>query len=126
MKAHFILYVADQEASADFWRTVLDFEPSLHVPGMTEFAVGRDAILGLMPVAGIRRLLGDVLPDPGRAEGVPRAEVYLIVNDPAAFHARALRNGARELSPLLDRDWGHRAAYSLDREGHVIAFASAK
>ncbi|MHB0969832.1 MAG: VOC family protein [Thermoanaerobaculia bacterium] len=123
MKAHFILYVSDQNAAADFWRSVLDVEPSLHVPGMTEFTLGSDAVLGLMPSAGIRRLLGDAIPDPERAAGVPRAEIYLIVDDPAAFHARALEAGAREVSALSERDWGHVAAYSLDPDGHVIAFA---
>lgn len=89
---------------------------------MTEFEIG-GAVLGLMPEAGIKRLLGDGLPDPGRARGVPRAEIYLVVDDPAAYHARALAAGARELSPLTLRDWGHDVAYSLDRDGHVLAFA---
>lgn len=92
---------------------------------MTEFALPGGAVLGLMPEAGIRRLLGDVLPDPVAARGVPRAELYLVVTDPAPYHARALAAGARELSGLARRDWGHWAAYSLDPDGHVIAFAAA-
>jgi len=28
-----------------------------------------------------------------------------------------------ELSGVENRDWGHRAAYSLDPDGHVLAFA---
>lgn len=124
MKAHFILYVSDQNAAAGFWRRVLGVEPSLHVPGMTEFALGPDAVLGLMPSAGIRRLLGDAIPDPERTAGVPRAEIYLIVDDPAAYHARALAAGARELSALSMRNWGQVVAYSLDADGHVIAFAA--
>lgn len=31
--------------------------------------------------------------------------------------------GATELSPLSMRDWGDLAAYSLDPDGHVVAFA---
>lgn len=122
MTAHFILYVADQAASARFYRAVLAVEPRLDVPGMTEFALD-GAVLGLMPVAGIRRLLGDALPDPTAGAGVPRAELYLVVDDPASLHARALAAGARELAPLAARDWGHAAAYSLDPDGHVLAFA---
>jgi uncharacterized glyoxalase superfamily protein PhnB len=76
-----------------------------------------------MPEDGIRRLLGDKLPDPARASGIPRAELYLLVEDPAGHHARALATGARELSPMQARDWGHVAAYSLDPNGHVLAFA---
>ena len=30
-----------------------------------------------------------------------------------------------ELDPLRARDWGHLAAYSLDPDGHVLAFAAA-
>jgi uncharacterized glyoxalase superfamily protein PhnB len=90
---------------------------------MTEFALPGGAILGLMPEIGIRRLLGDRIPDPAGARGVPRAEVYLVVEDPASFHERALRSGAVELSPLMPRNWGHLAAYVLDPDGHVLAFA---
>lgn len=123
MKAHLIFYVADQKASAEFYARVLALKPRLDVPGMTEFGLGEEAVLGLMPAAGIKRLLGDELPDPGKAAGIPRAELYLITGDPGACHQRALENGARELSPLSMRDWGHEAAYSLDRDGHVLAFA---
>ncbi|MBI2383105.1 MAG: VOC family protein [Gammaproteobacteria bacterium] len=121
--AHFILYVADQARSTIFYKKVLGCEPRLDVPGMTEFSLPGGAVLGLMPEAGIRRLLGPSLPDPADGAGIPRAELYLLVDQPRAFHERALAGGARELSPLLDRDWGHSAAYSLDPDGHVLAFA---
>ncbi|MCB0009465.1 MAG: VOC family protein, partial [Anaerolineales bacterium] len=65
MKAtHLILYTADQAASAAFYAKVLGLAPRLDVPGMTEFALPGGAVLGLMPIAGIRRLLGAALPDP--------------------------------------------------------------
>jgi catechol 2,3-dioxygenase-like lactoylglutathione lyase family enzyme len=123
MKAHLIFYVLDQKASAKFYERVLAIKPQLDVPGMTEFRLGEDAILGLMPTAGIQRLLGAKLPDPARAAGIPRAELYLLTDDPASYHQRALDNGATELSALSPRDWGHEAAYSLDPDGHVLAFA---
>ena len=122
MIAHFILYVRDQAASARFYRAVLGVAPRLDVPGRTELELG-GAVLGLMPEAGIRRLLGDARPDPASANGVPRAELYLVVDDPASFHRRAIEAGAREISALAPRDWGHEAAYSLDPDGHVLAFA---
>jgi catechol 2,3-dioxygenase-like lactoylglutathione lyase family enzyme len=120
---HFILYVADQARSTAFYRAVLACAPSLDVPGMTEFRLGGHAVLGLMPEGGIRRLLGDAIRDPALAGGSPRCELYLRVGDPAACHARALALGARELSPLAARDWGHEAAYCADPDGHVLAFA---
>jgi catechol 2,3-dioxygenase-like lactoylglutathione lyase family enzyme len=121
--AHFILYVRDQARSRAFYAATLGSEPTLDVPGMTEFRLREGAILGLMPEAGIRRLLGAALPDPASASGIPRAELYLLVDDPAAYHARALGAGAVELDALAVRDWGHAAAYSLDPDGHVVAFA---
>ena len=76
-----------------------------------------------MPESGFKKLLGAAWPDPGEARGIPRAELYLVVPDPASYHARALEAGAQELSSLLPRDWGHDAAYSLDPDSHVVAFA---
>ena len=121
----FILYVADQGASTRFWSAALGVPPLLDVPGMTELPLPGGAILGLMPAAGIRRLLGATLPDPSEGSAFARAEIYLEVADPGAAHARALAEGASELSPLSVRDWGHEAAYSITPDGHVLAFARA-
>ena len=82
MKAYFILYVKDQETSTTFYTKALAQQPSLFVPGMTEFILGDHAVLGLMPIAGVRRLLGSAMPDPGEADGIPRAELYLLASDP--------------------------------------------
>ena len=123
IKAHLILYVRDQERSRGFYGRVLGVEPSLHVPGMTEFSLNDGCVLGLMPEKGIKRLLGASLPDPELGSGIPRAEIYLRVADPGSYHSRALAAGARELSALTPRDWGDVAAYSLDPDGHVLAFA---
>jgi catechol 2,3-dioxygenase-like lactoylglutathione lyase family enzyme len=123
--ALFILYVTDLQRSAAFYTRVLGYPPRLDVPGMVEFDLAAGAVLGLMPESGIRRLLGEVLPDPARGAGVPRAELYLLVEAAAAHHARALAAGARELSPLQLRDWGHRVAYALDPDGHVLAVAES-
>ena len=124
MKVHFILYVSDQERSAAFYSDVLGEVPSLNVPGMTEFRLKDSAVLGLMPEAGIVHLLGPAILNPALARGVPRSEIYLVVENPAAFYARAIAAGAHELSRLAPRDWGHRAAYCLDPDGHVLAFAT--
>ncbi len=122
--AFFIIYVNDQNKSAAFYSHVLNQETTLHVPGMTEFSLSDGSSLGLMPVAGIKRLLGDALPDPARTNGIPRCELYLNVDDPLAYHTRALEKGAVELSGLEERGWGDRVAYCLDPDGHVLAFAT--
>lgn len=123
MRTHFILYVSDQKASAKFYSCVLGLEPSLDVPGMTEFHLSETCVLGVMPASGVTRLLGETLPPPPAGDHAAKAELYFVVEDAGAFHARALACGARELSPLARRDWGHEAGYSLDRDGHVLAFA---
>lgn len=122
MIINFVLYVADQGRSRDFYAAALGLAPRLDVPGMTEFELAPGCVLGLMPEKGIKRLLPG-LPDPEKRGGA-RAEVYLTVPDPASCHARALAAGARELSPLESRNWGGKAAYSLDPDGHVLAFAA--
>lgn len=123
MTAHLILYVVDQAASTAFYASVLDLEPRLNVPGMTEFELGRDCVLGLMPETSAARLLNVEIVSVGNTRRLPRAELYLIVDAPSYYHRRALAAGAREISPLSERDWGHRAAYSFDPDGHVLAFA---
>ncbi|SRR5581483_3435463 len=117
-----ILYVENQERSRDFYRAVLGIDPSLDVPGMTEFQIG-DAKLGLMPNAGIKKLLGEVIPDPVQGAGIPRCELYLTVNDPMPYLERAISAGATLLSPFQSRDWGDEAVYLSDPDSHVIAIA---
>ncbi|MCE7988770.1 MAG: glyoxalase [Caldilinea sp. CFX5] len=122
-KVHFILYVRDQEASTTFYARVLDTAPALHVPGMTEFALGENVVLGLMPQQGIINLLGSAVGELGQWGKMAGAEVYLVVTDPAAYHQRALAAGAHELSGLALRNWGDEVAYSADLDGYILAFA---
>ena len=123
MKVHVILYVASQDRSTAFYRAVLGAEPSLDVPGMTEFTLSDNTVLGLMPEDGIRRLLAPKLGVPAVGRGGYRAELYLVVDDPSVCHARALAAGADELSAVQPRDWGHTAGYSRDADGYILAFA---
>ena len=123
MIVHTILYVADQSKSTEYYSHVLAMAPTLNVPGMTEFKLSDKHILGLMPEKGIKRLLGERLPDPAQANGLPRAEVYFRVDEPEIFIRRALERGMKELSAVQPRDWGDRAGYVLDPDGHVLAFA---
>ena len=120
-EAFFIFYVSDQTKSTAFYKEILADEPILDVPGITEFRLHEGGVLGLMPIDSAKRLIGEhAFPT---KSGVPKAELYLIVHDPDAHHERAIGCGAVELSPMQSRDWGHRAAYSVDPDGHVLAFA---
>ena len=123
-KNYFILYVRDQARSTAFYTEVLGIDPQLNMPGMTEFRLSAETILGLMPSAGIERLLGRAVGDAAPISGLARGELYLVVEDADSYHQRAVNAGARELSSLSPRDWGYNVAYSMDADGYVLAFAS--
>ncbi|MBL1212205.1 MAG: glyoxalase [Ignavibacteriae bacterium] len=123
LKTHIILYVEDQERSTKFYSAVLEIKPRLNVPGMTEFELGDEIILGLMPYSSAEKLLGKNFKNKNLEKPIPKTELYLITDKPNTFHKRALENGAEEISPLLKRDWGHKAAYSIDFDGNILAFA---
>ena len=77
-----------------------------------------------MPENGIKRLLGEAIEHPEKAKGIPRAELYLVVPDPEKYITRAESAGGRLLSAIEKRNWGDKAGYIADLDGHVIAFAS--
>lgn len=119
----FILYVADQAVSAKFYKKVLQLEPALDVPGMTEFILEEKVMIGLMPNDGGARLIGDTLPHPAEGKGIPRCEIYLMLKNAQDYIDRALEAGATLLSPMQERPWGDTTAYVADPDGHVLAFA---
>lgn len=118
-----ILYVADQQRSTDFYGKVLDQKPVLNVPGMTEFMLNEHTKLGLMPEQGIAKIITPHTKHPEAGNGIPRCELYLIVNDPEQALTTALNAGAKEISKAAPRDWGDTVSYCVDPDGHVIAFA---
>lgn len=122
-KAEFILYVKDQQKSAAFYKALLMQSPVLDVPGMTEFQLTHDTKLGLMPEAGIKKILKNFVPDPASGNGIPRCELYLYVDSPAEYLKRALELGAVKIDDEHPRDWGDSVAYCADPDGHILAFA---
>lgn len=125
MIKHFeiILYVSDQEKSRQFYSAVLRQVPSLDVPGMTEFILAENLKLGLMPDKGIAKIVTPVMPHPSSGNGIPRCELYLLVDDLETIFQIAIDNGAQIVSGICHRDWGDRVGYLADVDGHVIAFA---
>jgi lactoylglutathione lyase len=126
LHTEFILYVADQQASKEFYSLLLDLEPVLDVPGMTEFQLTTSVKLGLMPSDGIAKIIQDTLPHPKMADGIPRCELYLTTDQIYQFIERAEKLNAKIVSPLEDRTWGERVVYFADPDGHLIAFAESK
>ena len=118
-----ILYVADQKKSTEFYEIVLNQKPVLNVPGMTEFMLNENFKLGLMPENGIAKIICPTTKHPSLGNGIPRCEIYLIVEDPEESLENAVKSGAIEISKASIRDWGDVVSYCSDLDGHVIAFA---
>ncbi|MFA6261368.1 MAG: VOC family protein [Bacteroidia bacterium] len=119
-----ILYVKDQDKSTDFYKSILRMKPVLHVPGITEFELTQHCKLGIMPNAGIAKILQNVTPHPDLGDGIPRCELYLYVDDIQMEYENALAQEAVLISPVMDRDWGDRVCYFADPDGHILAFAT--
>lgn len=124
MICHYILFVQDQKLSKDFYVKVLGIEPHLNVPGMTEFKLSDSSILGLMPKIGMKKLLGDRVVLEENQTTSSHSELYLRVSEPDLYFSRALEAGAQEISAIELRNWGNRAGYLKDLDGHLIVFSN--
>lgn len=122
-KFEFILYVSDQQKSCDFYTTILEKEPTLNVPGMTEFIISDECKLGIMPEKNIAKIISPAVKDPSLYSGVSRCEIYLYVEDPAKKLKEAISVGAVPVNDCKDRDWGDHAGYCADADGHIVVFA---
>ena len=118
-----ILFVADLARCRDFYKSLLQIVPVTDVPGMVELELAKNFKLGLMPLEGIGRIVGEETIRPKEKDIPPRGELYLLVEDPEDVFSRALALGAKALSPVQERNWGHKAGYVSDPEGNIIAFA---
>jgi len=118
-----ILYVSDQQASTKFYTQLFRQNPDLNVPGMTEFNFFDNFRLGLMPNDGIVRILKDKIAHPSTGNGIPRCELYFLVDDIEFEYYNALECGAELISPIEERNWGDNVCYFADPDGHIIAFA---
>ncbi len=125
-QAIFIIYVNDQNRSRNFYKSVLNIEPVLDVPGMTEFKINDYTKLGIMPEEGIVKILGNEVPHPETGNGIPRCEIYLYTASPQQYVERLVASGGKLISNLELRSWGEETAYGSDPDGHIIAFAKEK
>lgn len=123
MKVEFILYVEDQHRSKEFYSKLLSISPTLDVPGMTEFLLDTNCKLGIMPSIGIQKILNNQTPNPQLGHGIPRCELYLLVDNPEEYLRIGVELGAKPVNDFQQRDWGHEVGYIADLDGHIIAFA---
>lgn len=122
-KTHIILYVQDQQRSTNLYTELLQDQPILNVPGMTEFQLSENLVLGLMPNDGIAKIITPSMPHPSTGIGIPKCELYLYVSQIDELFLSCQKLPFQLISPLLDRNWGDRAFYLADHDGHIIAFA---
>lgn len=118
-----ILYVKDQQKSTAFYSEIFRQSPHLNVPGMTTFQLSENCKLGLMPNKGIAKILSGKVPHPDQGNGIPRCELYFYVENVEFEFDHAVKTGAKLISSIEERDWGDKACYFADMDGHIIAFA---
>lgn len=122
-RLHTILFVNDQELSRNFYQGIFRQPADLDVPGMTEFILNDNCRIGLMPNRGITQILGNKIQNPDSGNGIPRCELYFYVDDIQLEFDNAVKNGAKLISPIDERNWGDTACYFADPDGHIFAFA---
>ena len=122
-KVEFILYVHNKKVASDFYKAVLNKDASNDDAGITEFELTKGCILGIMPESGMAKVLQPIMPHPAQANGIPRCELYLYVNNPQEYLERAFKAGAVLISPNQRREWGDEVGYCADPDGHIVAFA---
>ena len=93
-KSNIIIYVDDQERSTNFYSKVLNQEPILNVPGMTEFLLTENTILGIMPSTGIKKLLHDRIDILQPYVRFLKAELYLVVDNLEKYLSRTIKVNA--------------------------------
>lgn len=118
-----ILYVEDQNISKNFYKNILEINPRLDVPGMTEFEINPGCILGLMPYNNIKILLPQSFYTFLQCDIIPTCELYIITDEINRKIELAVQNGANLLSPLSLRNWGHEVVYFSDPDSHILALA---
>ncbi|MCG2611855.1 lactoylglutathione lyase [Flavobacterium sp. SM15] len=123
LAAEFILYVNNQQESSRFYEQLFRTQPSLEVPGMTEFTLSETLKIGLMPNNGIAKILTPAMTHPEKGNGIPRCELYFYVKNISYEFEHAVKSGAKIISEIQDRNWGDRVCYFADLDGHIIAFA---
>lgn len=101
-----MLYVADQNKSQEFYKIILQKKPDHDVPGMTDFVLGDNLKLELMPENGIAKILLNKTPLPNAGNGIPRCKLYLLVDNINESFELAKKLGAKEISKIKERDWG--------------------
>jgi predicted enzyme related to lactoylglutathione lyase len=124
-KTLFIIYVEDIEKTKLFYELLFNIKPIVDEPGMCEFELPDGSTLGIMPNTSLEKLFGKSFEKQKRRKALPQTEFYFVVDDAQAFHNRALQLGTSEIREFSEMDWGEKVAYSINHDGHILAFAES-
>jgi predicted enzyme related to lactoylglutathione lyase len=117
-----ILAVRDLSRAVTFYRAAFGWAQTVDVPVYAEFALPGSLRLGLYQREGFGRNTGQ-LPMAVPEGGLSGTELYLYTEDLPSAATRLMELGARQLSPIAQRDWGDEVAYFADPDGNVLALA---
>lgn len=125
-KIHFILFVKDLNKCKMFYELLFERKPIVDENNICEFELNSNSILGLMT-----KDLTDKIFESDFSYLMPNKikhgnEIYIECVNAEEMHKKALQLGCLEISPFQEREWGHCVGYSVNHEGHILAFASQK
>ncbi len=123
MKTHFIIYVEDLSKTKLFYELLFNITPIIDEPGMCEYELPDGSLLGIMPNTSMEKLFGKSFEKQKNRKALPKTEFYFHVDDALSLHKRALQLGALEIREYAEMDWGDNVAYSINHDGHILAFA---
>lgn len=122
-KTYFIFYVDDFDKTKMFYQLLFNLTPIIDEAGMCEYELPDGSTLGIMPSASLAKLFGDKFVEQKDRKALPNVELYFLMENALEFHKRALQLGATEIREFAEMDWGDKVAYSLNHDGHILAFA---
>ena len=114
------LFVEDLEAATRFYRDALRLPVVFQDQNSTAFKLG-GTIVNLLDVREAAELIAPATA--GGAEGGPRFQLTIDVDDTDATAAELQDRGVVFLNGPLDRPWGVRTAAFKDPSGHVWELA---
>jgi len=123
MKTYFIIYVKNFDKSKIFYELLFNKKPIIDEPGMAEFELPGGAALGIMPDSSLEKLFGEDFKIEKNRKTLPQTELYFLVENALLLHNKAIQLGATEIRTFSKMDWGHKVAYSINHDGHILAFA---
>ena len=120
---HLVLAVSDVDRAKQFYDDAFGWKPHLEWEGeYAELELPDNDWLGLYREDGFAESAGAPVAElkRGRYAG---AELYVQVDDVESAMGALREAGAKSLSPLARRGWGHEAAYFADPDGNIVAVA---